>query len=122
MIRHRRLEAFFKSKVLNSLMIVIVVCLLLMAYTHAMLLPVLCGAVALSFFVAYSLWLWIWKPKRVVVNSLLSDTSGLFTLYFIVVLAMDEPAPVWYVFPAVAAVVLLFITMVKASDEMFEIN
>jgi len=42
-LRHRRLYAFYQRKVLNALMIVVIISLLLMAYTESMLLPVICG-------------------------------------------------------------------------------
>lgn len=120
-IRHRRLQAFFKSKVLNSLMIVVIVSLLLMAYTGSMLLPAVCGTLALLFFIGYSLWLWIKKPKSIIINRWLSDMSGLFTLYFLIISAMKAPNQWWYITPVVLAVVLLFISLLKNHDEKFDI-
>lgn len=120
-IIHRRLHAFFRSKVLNALMIVIIVSLLLMAYTKSMLLPVICGSLALLFFIGYSLWLWIKKPKSIIINNWLSDLNGSFTIYFLIINAMDAPNQWWYITPIVFSVVLLFISLVNNQDEKFDI-
>lgn len=120
-IRHRRLHAFYRSKVLNALMIVIIVSLLLMAYTKSMLLPVICGSLAILFFIGYSLWLWIKKPKSIIINNWLSDLNGSFTIYFLIINAMDAPNQWWYITPIVFSVVLLFISLVNNQDEKFDI-
>lgn len=120
-IIHHRLHAFFRSKVLNALMIVIIVSLLLMAYTKSMLLPVICGSLALLFFIGYSLWLWIKKPKSIIINNWLSDLNGSFTIYFLIINAMDAPNQWWYITPIVFSVVLLFISLVNNQDEKFDI-
>ena len=44
---HPRMYAFFRSKVLNSLMILMIVCLFMMTYTGFMLMPSVCGSLAL---------------------------------------------------------------------------
>ncbi|WP_289742172.1 hypothetical protein [uncultured Duncaniella sp.] len=67
-IRHRRLYAFYESKVLNALMITVVTSLLLAAYTQSMLMPIICGAIALTCFIGYSIWLWVKKPQKIVIN------------------------------------------------------
>ena len=120
-IRHRRLHAFYRSKVLNALMIVVIVSLLLMAYTKSMLLPVICGSLALFFFFGYSLWLWIKKPKSIIINNWLSNLNGAFTLYYLIIVAMDAPNQWWYITPIVFSVVLLFISLVNNQDEKFDI-
>lgn len=121
-IRHRRLQAFFTSKVLNSLMIVIIVSLLVMAGTKTMLLPAVCGALALLLFIGYSLWLWIKKPERIIINRWLSGINGWFTLYYLIISAMKAPNEWWYITPVAFAVVLLFISLVKdQNDEPFDI-
>ena len=102
-------------------MIVIIVCFLLMAYTKSMLLPVICGSLALLFFIGYSLWLWIRKPKSIIINNWLSDLNGSFTIYFLIINAMDAPNQWWYITPIVFSVVLLFISLVNNQDEKFDI-
>lgn len=120
-ITHRRLHAFYRSKVLNALMITVVLCLFLMAYTKAMLLPAICGSLALVFFIGYSLWLWIKKPESIVINSWLSGINGSISLYFLIVMAMGTPNEWWYITPLALSVILLFISLVKNHDEKFDI-
>ena len=120
-IRYRRLHAFYRSKVLNALMIVIIVCLMLMAYTHMMLLPVVCGSLAMACFVGYSLWLWVKKPQSITISNWLSDINGWFTLYFLIVVAMDVANQWWYISPVALAVLILFVSLVRNRDEQFNI-
>ena len=120
-IRHRRLHAFYQSKVLNALMIVIIVNLLLMAYLSSMLLPAICGSLALLFYICYALWLWIKKPRTIIINSWLSNINGWYTLYFLIIAALKSSNPWWYITPAALAVVALFILLITGHDESFEI-
>lgn len=120
-IIHRRLHAFFRSKVLNALMIVVIVSLLLMAYTKSMLLPVICGSIALLLFIGYSLWLWIKKPKSIIINNWLSNLNGAFTLYYLIITATDAPNQWWYITPIAFSVILLFISLVNNQDENYDI-
>jgi len=92
-----------------------------MAYTKSMLLPVICGSLALLFFIGYSLWLWIKKPKSIIINNWLSDLNGSFTIYFLIINVMDAPNQWWYITPIVFSVVLLFISLVNNQDEKFDI-
>lgn len=121
-IRHRRLEAFYKSKVLNSLTIVIVTSLFLMAYTRSMLLPAVCASTAFSLFIGYSLWLWIKKPDKIVINKWLSNISGWLTLYFLITINIRDAAPAWYILPIVAAIITMFIALTNNHDEVFNID
>lgn len=121
LIRHRRLYAFYQSKVLNALMVLLICSLFLMYYTGMMLLPILCGTLALLFFIGYSLWLWIWKPARVVINGFLSDYTGYLILYFLIVGAIKTPNQWLSIFPVVISVVMFFIVMVKNFDCIFDI-
>ena len=121
-VRHRRLCAFCESKVLNALMLTMVTCLLLMAYTQSMLLPVICGSIALLCFIGYSIWLWVKKPQRIVINKWLSDINGWFTLYFLIIMAMDAPNKWWYITPICFAVCILCICLIRNQDEWFDIT
>ena len=120
-IRHRRLHAFYQSKVLNALMIVVVVSLLQIGHMQSLTFPALCASVAFALFIGYALWLWIKKPEKIVINRWLSTVNGWFTLYFLIVVAMKGASPWWYVIPALAAIVAMFICMVNPHDEVFEI-
>ncbi|MCM1355617.1 MAG: hypothetical protein NC212_04325 [Staphylococcus sp.] len=120
-IRHRRLEAFYKSKVLNVLMIVVITSLFMLSYTGMSLLPGVCASLALCLFIGYSLWLWILKPKRIVVNEWLSNVNGVFTLYFLITFTFKDGSPWLCMFPVIAAIVVLFVSLLRHDDELFEI-
>lgn len=121
-IRHRRLCAFYESKVLNALMITVVTCLLLMAYTQSMLLPAICGAIALLCFIGYSIWLWVKKPHRILINKWLSGMNGWFTLYFLIIMVMDAPNQWWYITPICLAICIFCICLIRNHDEWFDIT
>ncbi len=120
-IRHRRLYAFYNSKVLNTLLVVGIVSLTQIGYMHSLLMPVICSTVSFTLFIGYALWLWIKKPKQIVINTWLSNQTIWFTLYFLIVSAMKEPSLWWYIVMLVMAIVLLFITMIRPRDKVFEI-
>ncbi|MDE7473681.1 MAG: hypothetical protein K2M68_08885 [Muribaculaceae bacterium] len=120
-IRHRRLYAFYNSRVLNALMIVVVDALLLMACYNTMLLPVVCSSVALLLFIGYALWLWIAKPRVEVINRRLSDMSGYLMLYFLIMSVVRPESEWWYIIPLVASIAAMFVTLTRSNDEAFEI-
>ncbi len=120
-IRHRRLYAFYNSKVLNALYIIGVVSLLQIGYLQSLIVPVVCSSVSFTLFIGYSLWLWIKKPARLVINAWMSNLTFWFTLYFLAVAAMKATALWWYVFPIVAAIILMFINLIRPHDEVFDI-
>lgn len=120
-IRHRRLHAFYTSKVLNAIMIVIVASLFLMAYMDSLLLPLICASLAFSFFIGYSLWLWLCKPKKIVVNTCLSDISSCMTIYYLFVTGLNATGQWWYIVPIVISVIVLCISFTAYKDESFEI-
>lgn len=120
-IKHRRLYAFFNSKVLNVLYVMGVLSLLQVGYLKSMELPVVCSSASFALFIGYSLWLWLKKPKQIVVNVWLSDLTIWFTLFFLIVAAMKATTWMWYTFPIVAAIVMWFIDMINPHDKLFDI-
>ena len=120
-IKHRRLFAFFKSKVLNALMIVVFINLLLIGCVQSMLIPVICASLAMLFFTGYTLWLWIKKPQRVIINNWLSNLSSGLTLYYLIIIALEAPNQWWFITPAVFASVVLLISLFGWQDEKFDI-
>lgn len=120
-IRHRRLYAFYESKVLNALMITIVTSLLLMAYTQSMLLPVICSTIALICFIGYAIWLWVKKPQRIIINRWLSGINGCFTLYFLIIMPMEAPNEWWYITPICFSVCVFCVSLIRNQDEWYEI-
>lgn len=102
-------------------MIVVVICLLLINYNRSLVLPAICGTIALLLFIAYSLWIWIKKPGSIVINNRLSDANGVYILYFLVVSAFQPINEWWYITPIASSVVLLFISLIYDTDEKFDI-
>lgn len=121
-IRHRRLHAFYQSKVLNGLMILIVVCLLMAIATGYSLFPLICGGVCMLLFSGYSLWLWIGKPDAIVINGVVSNVNGLYTLYYLLILVFDGISEWWYMAPALLAVGVLLVCLCGYKDEQFIIK
>lgn len=120
-IKHRRLYAFHNSKVLNALEIVLCLSVLMMDYTGFSLLSVVAGALVMALFVGYSLWLWLKKPQRVVIDRWLSNMGSLSVLYFLIVVAIRDASEWWYVAAVVFSILTLFVGMVRSRDELFEI-
>ena len=92
-----------------------------MACMKSMLLPLICSSLALLFFVGYSLWFWIKKPTCIIIDYWLSNLNVAFTLYFLIVMAMDAPNQWWYITPIALSVVLLFIALINNQEERFDI-
>lgn len=120
-IRHRRLNAFYKSKVLNALIVVVVICLMIAAYSQSLFLPAVCGSLAMLFFVGYSLWLWIKKPKTIVINEWLSSVCSCFVFYYLIITLFDGLNRWWYMAPIVLSMVVLTATLLNFKDEKFDI-
>lgn len=120
-IRHRRLYAFYNSKVLNVLLMIGVIALLLMDYASNMLLPALCSAVAFALFIGYSLWIWVRRPRQITISVWLSNSTIWFTLYYMIIICFPELSWWWFAAPIIAAIILCFIDMVGGHDEVFDI-
>lgn len=124
-IRHRRLYAFFNSKVLNVLVIIGFVTLMQAMYMQSLLLPTVCSAVAFSLFIGYAIWLWVKRPKQIVINKMISNGSVWFTLYFVlmplILRGNSSYNVLWCALPVVAAIILFFISMISQKDEIFDI-
>lgn len=74
-IRHKRLYAFYNSKVLNLLVCIAEIILCLMAYCEFMLgFGILMGVVLLMM-IAYTAWLWIKKPMQIVIDKWLANVT-----------------------------------------------
>lgn len=121
-VRHPRLDAFYESKVLSALMMVIIASLCLIGYNEdAWLLPVITASLAAVLFVGYTLWFWIKKPASIVVNSRLSDLTFVFMLYCGIIVAVGVTNPWWFIAPVILEVLVFFIMLVDNSDKRVEI-
>ena len=121
-IRHRRLYAFFESKVLNVLMLIVEICLMAMACTQSMLLPTICGTAALMSFLGYAIWFWVRKPQQIIIDKCLSGINGWFTLYFLIVMAMDAPNRWWYIMPISIAICVVIVCLLRKQGKCFDIT
>lgn len=123
-IRHRRLYAFYKSTVLNVLMIGVISNLFMMLYYDSSQLPAICCAVSLACFIGYTLWLWTNKPAEIVINSWLSNFSCWYTIYFLIIIAMKWPDEWWYGAPIIGALIAFCIYFIRGNygDEEFRIT
>lgn len=121
-IKHTRLDAFFRNKALNALMIVTILSLILMRWSGTMLLPVTCASLAFSLFIGYAIWFWIKKPSNVIVNKWLSEINGILTLYFLITTALKERSEWWDIFPFICAIITLFIALTNSKDEAINLN
>lgn len=120
-IRHRRLYAFYNSKVLNVLVLIGVIALLLCGYSDSMLLPVICFATSFTLFIGYALWIWIKKPQKITINNWVSNLTGCFTLYYLIAIRFPNLAWWWFAAPIIAAIAICFFDMVRPHDETFVI-
>lgn len=117
-----RLYAFFNSKVLNLLMIVESICLLFMTFLPEMNLPVVIGTIIFIFFIIYTLWFWIKKPERIVINKLFSNIFTILFLYYFVIIGFGK-LNIWTcVLPVLLVLGSLVFSIFKRRDEIFEIK
>ncbi len=127
MMYHPRLYAFFQNKAMNSIFIVLEISLLLTGCCNSLLLPLSAASVCFLFAIVYTLWFWIKRPQKVVINIWLSDMSTYMTLYFLIVAAMKNANELWYVFPAIIGIGILFISLLPPTpitslqDKLFDI-
>lgn len=122
-IRHRRLYAFYNSKALNVLLLIGVLSLLQTGYSEATPVPAIaCSAVAFILFIGYTLWIWIKKPKQIIINTWLSNLTIWFTLYYLIIIQPNDLSWWWFATPVMAAIIIYFIDMIRPHDELFEIK
>ncbi len=119
-IAHRRLYAFYRSKALSSMAIAVFLGIMLAHHLQS-LFPLICTAAAGAFLVGYSLWIWIARPRTIVICDWLSNVSGLYFIYFLMFRAVDHLSPWWSIGPVLAGIVVLFISSLNAGDENFEV-
>ncbi len=119
-IRHKRLYAFYNSRVLNVLMGIEVMMLCLMGYSGYMVVPGIVAGIILLGMIVYSAWLWIKKPAQIVIDKRLSDLSMYTTLFFIIVLVADPANRLWYLAPAACTLVILLLSFIKNDSATYE--
>lgn len=98
-----------------------IISLMQIVYTRQMTVPVIFAAAFSVLFIGYSLWLWIKKPAQIVINTLISDFSGWFSLYYLAVAAFDAESIWWYIAPIAAFIILILINMLRPQDKIFVI-
>lgn len=121
-IRHKKLYAFFNSKLINSLLIIMEMFLILMYCFTDVKLPIICSLTCLILIIGYSISLALGKVKKVVVNKYLSELSSLYTLYFLIVVAIKSPSVWWSLFAAVSLILIFFVSMIAAPDKILTLR
>ena len=121
-IRHRRLYAFFNSKALNMLMIMVVALLMLAVCVGSLAVPVICATIALVGFAGYSAWLWLRKPKQIAVSRRLSKISSAMVFYYLIVVNVPALNLWWYIVPVASAAVVLAVALLWPDNETFVIS
>lgn len=121
-IRHKRLYAFYNSRVLNVLMCIEVMMLCMMGYSRSLVVPGIIAGVILLGMIVYSAWLWIKKPREVIVDQWLSDISACSTIFFLIVLAIDPDNRWWYLAPAICTLIILIVSFFRNGSKSFSIS
>ena len=121
-IRHRRLYAFYNSRILNLLMIVVAVALVAAVYVSSLLVPVVTASVAMAVFIGYSAWLWLSKPKQVIISPRLSAVSGCLLFYYLVISAVRPQSVWWYLAPIACVAIVLLLSIVRPDEKVFVIS
>ena len=122
MIRHRRLYAFYHSKVLNWLSLIIMISLMQIGYIKSLEFACACAATAFILFICYSAWLWLKKPQVITINIRLSNITIWYVIYFLITGLLENLSWWWYASPVVAAIIIFFLDMVRPGDEYYQIS
>lgn len=112
-IFHPRLYTFYKSSVLNLASIGTALSLLLMDYTRFNIIAVLSGALFFAILIAYALWFWLGKSKKIPTSKFLSDISSYYALYTLIVLLISPSSNLWLAIAVIAAIVALMFFIIK---------
>lgn len=118
-IKQKRLYAFFNSKVINSMMLIMEFFILLIPCFNDVMVPIICGAASLLLIIGYTVWLFVKKPAKITVNKWLSEISSLYTIYFLIVIAMDKFSIWWDIFAVLIFISIFFISLIKPKDRVF---
>ena len=121
-VRHKRLYAFYNSLVLNVLMCIEVILLCVMSYSRMMVLPGVLAGILLLVMLGYSAWLWIKKPREIVIDKWLADVSAYSTILFLIVLAIDPDDRWWYLVPAASTFIILITALIRKRSQKFSIS
>ncbi len=112
-IRHPRLDAWYNSSVMNIASIGAALTLLFIKFYGLSVLAGISCAVFFAVLLGYSLWYWIGAKKNIPLSPFLSDISGRYVIYFLIVMAQREPSEWWLYFAFFAAVATLFIYLIR---------
>lgn len=111
--RHPRLDSYFKSAAMNTATIGTALCLVIIQQVGFNAMTSAAIVVLLGFMVGYTLWFWLGKAKRVGQSPFLSEISIFFTLYCLVVLAVNPESDLWAAFDVAATIVAVLIGQVR---------
>ncbi|MDE7142591.1 MAG: hypothetical protein K2O33_06845 [Muribaculaceae bacterium] len=71
-----------------------------------------CGLFCVAF-AAYSLWFWIGKPKTIATDRFLSEVSGPYLIYCLIVGLVKDPSQWWFCVSVVAAIAILLTYFIR---------
>ncbi len=111
-IRHPRLDAWYNSSVMNIASIGAALTLLFIKFYG---LSVLAGISCAVFCCTARLFAMVLdrSQKNIPLSPFLSDISGIYVIYFLIVMAQREPSEWWLYFAFFAAVATLFIYLIR---------
>ena len=121
-VRHKRLYAFYNSLVLNVLMCIEVILLCVIGYSRMMVVPGGFAGILLLVMLGYSAWLWIKKPREIVIDKWLADVSAYSTILFLIVLAIDPDDRWWYLVSAACTFIILITALIRKRSQKFSIS
>ena len=118
-IRHPRLNMFFKSSVMNLLLIWICVMVIgLRTKSGSSIWALAICSVMAILIVGYTVWFWIGKPRKVSVCPWLSDVSAIFTFYMIITNAITIYPHIWHLLALIGASTMSIIYLVKRKTRL----
>lgn len=120
-IRNKRFFAFFNSKLITSLLLIMEMFLILMYCFADVKLPIICSFTCLILIIVYSILIAVGKVKKVTLNKYLSELSSLYTLYFLIVVSLNSRNIWWSIFAAVSLILIFFISNIATPDKIIKL-
>lgn len=100
------------------MMMVLLMLLLLADYFKSLLVPVICASLVLVMCIGYSLWLWIRKPRQIVINKWLSEFNRWLTAYFLFAHVLESDNKWCYVIPFACAALVLSVSIISPRRDV----
>lgn len=102
-------------------MLTFIASILFLGWSDEILLSLIPAGTTLLFFVGYSLWFWIAKPKKIVVNNWLDTSNTICSIYLLAIIALHAQSEWWYIGGLIAMISILFIALITDKDQTIEL-